>query len=290
EFPRKVVQRIPQWNANEVVDATVWIPPVVSEKEATILVVEDHPDMRNFIKGLLAPSFKRVLLAENGQQGLEMLSQYGSDIALIISDVMMPEMDGFTMLKEIRRSPQWKGIPVIMLTALADERDKLRALTIGVDDYLAKPFSVPELRIRVQNLIYRHIQRQEGISEALSEAHVSPAQATISIDSVWLEQLESSIRGSFGEGRITVEELADQHNLSTRQLRRKLKANAGLSPTQFIREVQLQAARQELETSTNLSLGEIAFKCGFEHQASFSRGFKQRFGKSPGEYSRVYVH
>ena len=264
-------------------------------RDFTILVVEDNNDMRDFIHQLLNKKYTKILLAQNGAEGLEALKEHGTNINLIISDVMMPVVDGLTMLIEIKNNKEWYNIPVVMLTALAAERDKLSALTIGVDDYLTKPFSVPELLIRVQNLLFNYHQRlewlaseelgyqdQEVVSGVLEK---KVAQVTFNTENkVWVEELTAMVERSFDEDILTVESLAKSVFLSSRQLNRKLKAITGLSPGKFIREIQLQAARNELESGKAISIYEVSQHVGFENQSSFARIFKNRFGKTPSEY------
>jgi signal transduction histidine kinase/DNA-binding response OmpR family regulator len=253
----------------------------------TILVVEDNDDMRNFISQLLQNKYERVLLSKNGVEGLNMLKEHGTNIHLIISDVMMPQMDGLTMLKEIKNNVTWNGIPVVMLTALASERDKLTALTIGVDDYLTKPFSVPELLIRVQNLLFNYHQRLEwNKTEASQKGEKvisqddTEAKQIYGHDKKWVDELTELVKNSFEENTpLNVENLAALVFLSTRQMNRKLKSITGLSPAKFIKEVQLQAARTALEKGTFISISEVSNNFGFEHPTTFSTIFKNRFGK-----------
>ena len=260
-------------------------------RDFTILVVEDNPDMRNFIYQLLVEKYSCVLLANNGVEGLETLKKHGTDINLIVSDVMMPVVDGLTMLKEIKNNQEWYDIPVIMLTALAAERDKLTALTIGVDDYLTKPFSVPELLIRVQNLLFNYHLRKEWQNSSEFKEHQEeiqdPNDSQIKInakDKEWVDELRTLVEQSFGEGILNVDSLAKSVFISSRQLNRKLNAITGLSSGKFIREIQLQAARKELESGTAISIFEVAHNVGFDNQSSFSKVFKNRFGKTPSEY------
>ena len=293
EIPKKVVTKI-----------EVLMPQMVELPEEeiysigrdfTILVVEDNSDMRDFIHQLLNKKYSQILLAQNGAEGLETLKKHGTNINLIISDVMMPVVDGLTMLKEIKSNKEWYNIPVVMLTALAAERDKLSALTIGVDDYLTKPFSVPELLIRVQNLLFNYHQRLEwqdseefynqdkNVVSAVHEKKVEHVTFNTT-DKKWVEELTAIVERSFGEDIINVERLAKSVFISSRQLNRKLKAITGLSTGKFIREIQLQAARKELESGTPISIYEVAHNVGFDNQSSFARLFKNRFGKTPSEY------
>jgi len=260
----------------------------------TILVVEDNEDMRNFVCQLLEPRYQKILRAKNGAEGLELLKEHGLDIRLVISDVMMPEVDGLTMVKAIKNNPEWSGIPVIMLTALSAERDKMAALTIGVDDYLSKPFSVTELLARVQNLLFNYHQREawQKSPEYLAEQQtdkpsidVSPSDAQ---DKSWIHELEKIISTALATNHLPgVEALAASLNLSTRQFSRNLKADTGLSPAKFIKEVQLQQARKDLENGSTLSIKEVCYNNGFVDATTFSKVFKIRFGKSPSEYLKT---
>ncbi len=290
ELPKKVVAQekllVPQ------------ISELPSEEEVfsigsdfTILIVEDNHDMREFIHQLLHKKYKQVLLAHNGAEGLEILKEHGTDIHLIVSDVMMPEVDGLTMLKAIKGNPEWRGIPVVMLTALAAERDKMTALTIGVDDYLTKPFSVPELLIRVQNLLFNYHQRLDWQSspeflEQQSETHEKNDSKVeiIAKEKEWVDELTSFVENALSESNLNVDSLATAFFLSSRQLNRKLKAITGLSPAKFIKEIRLQSARKKLEMGAAISVTEVAYDVGFENVSTFSSVFKNRFGKSPSTY------
>lgn len=251
----------------------------------TVLIVEDNFDMREFIRELLLPNFKQILVARNGVEALEILSEKSSRIDLIISDMMMPEMDGLTLVNSIRSNPDWANIPTIMLTALATEKDRLTALRAGVDDYLTKPFSVTELLARVNNLLFNHEQRKKVAKEDPLEEELL---AISSSDQEWMKSLEQKIADSLSNGGISVQLLADTVHVSPRQLSRKVKGLTGMTPRKLIREVQLQVAREELEGGKANSLLEVAQMAGFQHQGTFSTLFKSRFGKSPGEYLRIH--
>lgn len=293
ELPKKVV------SVNSIIPkTTLGILKTELEEEPidsigtdfTIMVVEDNEDMRNFVCQLLESRYKTILRAKNEAEGLALLAKHGLDIRLVVSDVMMPEVDGLTMLKEIKRNKEWSGIPVVMLTALAAERDKLAALTIGVDDYLTKPFSVTELMARVQNLLYNYHQREawqqsrEYLEEKEIDHGVLGEPPAAGQDGKWVNEIEDVIKDSLSSGIPDLEALAAKFNLSLRQFHRKLKEITGLTPGKFIKEVQLQNAREELENGTVLSIKEVAFNNGFDLYTTFSKLFKARFGKSPSEY------
>lgn len=257
----------------------------------TILLVEDNTDMRNFVSELLRQRYT-VLTANNGLEGLEQLQKHQDQIDLVISDVMMPELDGLGLLKAIKSNPKGNTLPVIMLTALAAEQDKLKALTTGVDDYLTKPFSANELLVRVQNLLYNYHQRQLVQKEVLSENAAikekpkenNPLKEEHIQNNEWIKEVEQIVLESIPKHILSVEDLAFQVHLSSRQLNRRIKLITGLTPAKFIKEIQLQLARKELESGRFMSVAEVAYNTGFELPNTFSKVFKKRFGKSPKEY------
>ncbi|MEO1806219.1 MAG: response regulator transcription factor, partial [Bacteroidota bacterium] len=122
-------------------------------REHTLIVVENHPDMRDFIYQILQDQYKEIILVPHGKACLEVLNERASDISLIISDMMMPEMDGMSLLKAVRNQPAWAHISVMMLTAMGSEPAKIEALTSGADDYVTKPFTLQELQMRVQKVL-----------------------------------------------------------------------------------------------------------------------------------------
>ncbi len=260
----------------------------------TILVVEDNPDMRQFVCSLLQ-KYYTVIAASNGLEGLAQLRNTTQSIHLVVSDIMMPEMDGLEMLKAIKSSEKMNDKPVIMLTALAGERDKLNALTIGVDDYLTKPFSVSELLTRVQNLLYNYHQRQQWqfSSKAAAEngsikTQILSNKITVNtlsqLDKAWIENAKKMVEESLSDSLIKVTEIAQRNNLSVRQFNRKMNSLIGLSAGRFIKEVQLDLARKILEDGLAVSVSEVAYRCGFEYPSTFSNLFKKRYGKSPVEF------
>jgi len=252
--------------------------------------------MQDFVVQLLQKRYTKIFRASNGKEGLAMLLDKTEPIHLIVSDVMMPELDGFAMVEQLKTHKEWFNIPVIMLTALAAERDKLKALTIGVDDYLNKPFSSAELLIRTQNLLFNYHQRnvaaQEASAEIKSDQDLPNNQQfsnnkSLSIkNKKWLEELEEFVKKNLDSYNLSVEELAVANFISKRQLSRNLKAITGFSPAKFIKEIRLNEARQQLESGIASTITEIAYNCGFSSIQSFSRSYKNRFGKAPSEYMK----
>ena len=251
-----------------------------------ILIVEDNLDMRNFLHLILEQRYKEVHLAKDGKEGLEFLKEH-PDVDLIISDVMMPEIDGVTMVQTIKSMPEWKRIPVMMLTALNTDKVKLQALTIGVDDYLTKPFSVQELMVRIQNLLFNHQKRIDWNVKTDSEESSTFAVNEINkTDKAFLQNIREIIEDFPVDKNLTVDILAEQVFFSSKQLSRKLKALTGFSTAKYIKEVKLIKAKDLLEEGSGESISEIAYKSGFDNLTTFSAVFKKRFGAPPSKYLR----
>lgn len=263
---------------------------VAVDPTTTILLVEDHPEMRTYTKDILE-AYYTVLLAENGAEALDILSAR-TDVNLIVSDVMMPIMDGFELLNQLKASDMYRSIPVVMLTARVALEDKLRALRIGVDDYLTKPFVEDELLIRVSNLLQHYKARQiieAPIETALVVNKNKPesAQATTERpviseeDQTWLINLETIVQEHCGNNNFTVDWLAATLAISPRQLQRRLKKLTGLTPKKYLTEVRLQTARRFLENKKYNTINQVMYAVGFKKPAYFSKLFAERFGFKP---------
>ena len=258
---------------------------LTSPKSHRILLVEDHRDMQHYVHNLLSEAYK-VDLAGNGLMALEALGAKQHD--LVITDVMMPEMDGFTLLRRIKSNPLFAQLPVIMLTARAESEDKLNALTIGVDDYLTKPFLKEELMARVQNLLKHAKARRETANNGSAEpldTTIEVAPKTISkVDLEWIKRMEREVQSRAAAIDFSLDSLASALGTSVRSLQRKLKEVTGLTPQQYIREVRLQMARAILEKKAYRSVSEVSSAVGFQSAKHFTKIFRERFGKGPKEY------
>ncbi|MEM9824254.1 MAG: ATP-binding protein [Bacteroidota bacterium] len=258
------------------------------ELSAKILLVEDNYDLRHFIKELLEPKYT-VVEAVNGKAALELLDQSkttNDQYGLIISDIMMPILDGYQLVNALKADLDRREIPIIMLTARGGIDDKLKALRIGVDDYLTKPFEEEELLVRIDNLLqHRHWrqQHQEASQEQdLVEKEVKP-ERTVE-EKHWLERLESIALEKLKNNTLSVEQLA--YDLATNRwtLNRRIKTLTGLSSSQYLQELRLNRARHLLEQQQCSSIKALAYEMGFKDTKYFSRQFKKRFGKLPSSY------
>lgn len=262
-----------------------------SGNETTILVVEDNYSLRNYLRTVLSP-FYRVVSAKNGQEALKLLrnekskNQTHTFPSLILSDLMMPVMDGYQLLEALKGNDATRQIPVIMLTARADIQDKLKALRTGVDDYLSKPFDEEELLVRIENLLQNRAVRQEAATE--TDADIEAAPTTLSsVDAAWLEKFEAFVRKNLCNDTLAVPVLAYEFAMSESTLLRQLKRLTGLSTVQYLQEIRLDEARRLLETRSIDSIAQVASQVGYGEVRFFSRIFKQRFGKSPSEYINI---
>ncbi len=253
--------------------------PISGKDIAQVLVLEDNEDMQCFIKEELEDTYN-VATAENGRVGLESARHSIPD--LIISDVMMPEMDGFTFLEKLRTDPLICHIPVIMLTALSTDEAKFKGLETGADDYLLKPFNTRELRIRVANLIRQRQRLRERFT--LDQAQDLKEVTVSSMDEKFLRSIMDSIESNMADMEFGVKELSEEVYMSRSQLFRKLTALTNLSPTDFIRTQKLKRAAELLRKHA-ATVTEIAFMVGFQNPAHFATSFKKEYGVSPSKYS-----
>ncbi|MCO6493770.1 MAG: tetratricopeptide repeat protein [Phaeodactylibacter sp.] len=259
------------------------VAAVREEGQKHLLIVEDNPDMQQLLTGLLSGQY-HCTLANNGAEAWAMLNDgtfSADDVDLILSDVMMPEMDGYELLERIKAHKQWRQAPVVLLTARAAEEGKLKALRLGVDDYLIKPFSSVELTARIENLIANYEQRQE-LKRLGVELDLDPAPSS---DEIWLSEVEALCLKAI-EKQLTINNayLTGGLNISERQLLRRIKALTGLSVNKYVQEVKLQNARHLLEYQAYPTVAQVAYACGFNTPAYFSSVFQKRFGKRPADY------
>jgi signal transduction histidine kinase/DNA-binding response OmpR family regulator len=248
--------------------------------QASVLVVEDQQDVRKYIRSKLADAYT-VLEAKNGKEGFDMARQHIPD--LVVSDVMMPLMDGFELCQQLKTDDFTSHIPVILLTARAEDIDKLTGLETGADAYLIKPFNSKELLLRVHNLIELRNKLRKKFSDKLI---VKPSEITVtSKDSEFMQRLLDTVEKHIGDEKFSVEQLGHEFGMSPSQINRKLKAIINQSASEFIRSIRMQRAL-ELLKNDQATIAEIAYETGFHEPAYFSRVFKNHFGYSPSEVKK----
>lgn len=251
-------------------------PP--EDASAAVLVVEDDPDVRAYVCEALADRFD-VIQAENGREGLERAREAVPD--LIVTDVMMPEMDGYAFCQALKSDRVLDHVPVIMLTAKSEPEHKIEGLEVGAEAYLTKPFSRRELRARVESLLANRRRLQRRFS---SEVLVRPSPIDVdSADERFIQRAREAVEEEIGDEQFGVDALAEAVGMSRRQLQRKLKAVADQTPSTFIRLIRLGRAAQLIEQDYG-TIAEIAYAVGFSSPSYFTKCFRETFGTTPTDY------
>ena len=245
-----------------------------------ILIVEDNPDVISYISSFLENDY-RILTAENGKEGLKKAIAKYPD--LIISDVMMPEMDGFEMCRKIKTDERISHIPVILLTAKADLDSKIDGLEFGADDYVTKPFEARELQIRSKNLIEQRRKLREKFSQLID---LKPGDISASsMDEQLMQRLLSVFEDHIDNPKFSIVEFAREVGISRVHLNRKLQALTNHSTHDFIRTLRLQRAARLLSNASG-TVSEIAYKVGFNNLSHFSKAFRKHFGQLPSTFAK----
>ena len=251
----------------------------------TLLVVEDNAELRYFLAQMLN-EYYNIVLVNNGLEALEELSQ--NNFQLIISDIMMPKMDGFQLLEQLKNHPKWIRIPIILLSAKTDISDKIKALTIGIDDYVTKPFEIEELLARIKNSINNAAARKRIDTDEENTSILALDKKPVPIDITWLNEVNEIIEKEITNSVFNIDSLAQQAAMSKRQFYRKIKSSTGLTPNKYVREYKLQKARTLLEKRHVTTLAETAYAIGFDTPHYFATLFEERFGKKPQSYLRQH--
>ena len=254
-----------------------------ASKNFKILLVDDDNDLAQYIRNELS-SWYRFDIAPNGKEALKSLLTGSYD--LVVSDVMMPEMDGITLLKNIKGNSNISDIPVILLTSKAEVSDRLEGLKRGADAFLAKPFNMAELHILIDNLI-DNVRRLRGkfSGAQVQEQRMEPVEVKGNNDAL-MDRIMHSINEHLSDPDFNVERLTEDVGISRAQLHRKMKEITGISTAEFIRNLRLeQAARLIREDKINIT--QVAYSVGFNNQTHFSTVFKKHYGMTPTEYSEA---
>ncbi|MBQ2128182.1 MAG: response regulator, partial [Prevotella sp.] len=243
-----------------------------------ILIVEDNGDMRRYLRTLLANRFY-VLEASDGQNGLKLARESVPD--LIISDVMMPVMDGLQLCKHLKEDFITSHIPVILLTARSEEHQQMEGYESGADAYLTKPFSATLLISRIDNLLATRRQLRQ-LFDTNKQVKVPDDVKLTTQDSLFIDQLKETISSNMANPNLKMDDLGEQLGISRVQLYRKVKTLTGLSPVELLRQMRLQKGKILLNTTTK-TVAEIAYEVGFNSASYFANCFKKQFGKLPME-------
>ncbi|CCH53744.1 histidine kinase [Fibrisoma limi BUZ 3] len=279
---------VPATLVSQPLSVAVATPDSLTEEQAdgsgedrpTLLLVEDHPELNNYLRQQLADRF-RVVQAVRGDEGLEVARRVIPD--LIISDVMMPVMDGFSMTRHLKEDDLTSHIPVILLTAKDDIDSRKEGFEGGAEQYLAKPFALDELIVRINSMLtQRDLLRKKYSREVLLQPTATPIRDR---EAEFLEKVMRIIDEHIADEAFSVDLLQREMGMSRMQLHRKLKALTDQSASDFIRYIRLQRAANLLQ-QPGIQIAEAAYLSGFNHLSYFSRCFKEQFGVLPSEFTR----
>ena len=257
-------------------------PGTITKNKPVLLFVDDNIDFCEFMADNLGNEYS-IITANNGKEAMEKLDKF--DVTIVVSDVMMPVMNGTELCKKIKTNIYWSHIPVILLTARTAEEYVIEGLELGADDYITKPFNINLLQLRIRKFIEWTEKSHIAFTQKLD---VSPAEITItSLDEILIEKAIKVVEEHMSDTEFSVESLGAAIGLSRGHLYKKLMAITGKGPAEFIRTIRLKRGRQLLEKS-QLQIAEIAYEVGFNSPKRFTKNFRDEFGISPSEYLRTY--
>ncbi|MCP5101973.1 MAG: response regulator [bacterium] len=259
-------------------------PPIETGKNGEtgdkniVLVVEDNADVRKYVRGPLEPHYT-VVEAKDGREGIEKAKEVIPD--LIVSDIMMPEVDGYELCRTLKTEVKTSHIPIILLTAKASQQSVVEGLETGADDYITKPFNTQILMTRIRNLIRLRCQLQEKIQKQML---LQPAEIIVSsVDREFIEELQQVIEKHLSDPEFHVEGMSKKLYMNRATLYRKVMALTGETPTQFIRSYRLKRGAQLLRDNFG-NVSEVALEVGFSNMAYFAKCFKEKFHQLPSTY------
>ena len=258
----------------EIVDSS-------DEDAYTILIVEDNVELLMLMKQLLSRKYK-VETARHGREAVELIEK--TELDLIISDVMMPVMDGYELVKYVKNSVGYRHLPIIMLTAKTQETDKMDALTVGADEYMTKPFKMKELLLRIDNMIANRQRitrefKQQSIEEVKVKNVTMPSP-----DNEFLEKAMTCVHNHLDDSDYDRDSFASDMGMSASSLYNKLRAVTGMNATSFIRDIRMKEACRLAKSTPGIRVSDLAYSVGYKDPKYFSTIFKKEFGMQPSEY------
>lgn len=273
---------------NPIIDFSADIPDVnddtednnnLDENAYKVLIVEDNVELLILMRQLLR-QYYRVYVAQNGREALNIIQQKALD--LIVSDVMMPEMSGYELTKAIKDDPKHHHLPIILLTARTQEEDEQKALLVGADEYLTKPFHLTDLKLRIDNIIENRnrVKAENGqstIQESQPEIEKTPEE-------LFVERARQFVLDHLEDEDYNREALAADMGSSSSTLYNKLRAINGMNVSAFIRDIRMQEAKRIATTTPDIRISDLAYRVGFRDPRYFSTCFKKHFGMQPTEF------
>lgn len=290
----EIKQKLTETSMNNVVPLLHPDEPIPEDcqgddNRCRLLIVEDHHDIAAYIGSQFAGRYA-VCYADNGRDGLAKAMELVPDI--IVTDLMMPEMDGLELCRQVRSNEVTNHIPIIMVTAKITEEERIRGLEAGADAYLAKPFNAEELRTRVEKLleIRRMLQAKfAGMVQEQKEPSLQENEKTSETDLEFLTKVSNIVSHQLDcNEKVDVAFLASALCMSTRQFNRKINALVGYPPTTYIQRLKIKRSCRLMEKNSNLNMAEVAEQCGFDTYPNFVRTFKSVCGVPPTEYKRKH--
>ena len=276
---------------NAIIDVQALVPDVNNDDDNLqeqsdediyrLLIVEDNVELLMLMRQLLRPTY-RVYVAKNGLEAIEIIRQ--KDLDLIISDVMMPEMDGYELTAAVKNDPDYNHLPIILLTAKTQEEDEEEALRIGADEFLTKPFRLGDLKLHIDNIIENRKRIQKEYSQESAAETRQKVAAPKTPDEIFLNRALELVIEHLADEEYDREALASDMGASSSTVYNKLRSITGLNVSSFIRDIRLKEARRMAEEDPKLRVSDLAYKVGFRDPRYFSTCFKKQFGVQPKEY------
>ena len=271
-----------------IVDINTIIPDVNVEPEDTtdedaykLLVVEDNLELLMLMQQLLKTTY-RVYIARNGKEALKVIQE--KELDLIISDVMMPEMDGLELTRTIKGDPNYSRLPIILLTAKTQEQDVNEGLQYGADEYLKKPFRLRDLKLRIDNIIENRKRMQTELSQMTEEEVIKTIAKVPSSDEIFVNQVLELVHAHIDDESYDRDALAADMGASASTLYNKLRSITGMHVSAFIRDVRMKEAKRLAMANPNLRVSDLAYSVGFHDPRYFATCFKKQFGTQPKEF------
>ena len=281
---------------NTIIDVQALIPDVNEDNNLQdlpdediyrLLIVEDNVELLMLMRQLLKSAY-RVYAAKNGLEALDII--HHKDLDLIISDVMMPEMDGYELTKAIKNDPNYNHLPIILLTAKTQEEDEQQALLIGADEYLTKPFRLGDLKLRIDNIIENRKRIQKEYHQESADEARRIVAAPKSPDEEFLSRALGCVYAHLDDDTYDREALAADMGASSSTIYNKLRSITGLNVSGFIRDIRMKEALRLAQSDPTFRVSDLAYKVGFRDPRYFSTCFKKQFGMQPKEYMESLIN
>ena len=246
-----------------------------------ILVVDDNTELLYMLKRLLSATY-HVRVALNGMEALEHVANHTFD--LVISDVMMPKIDGYELTRRLKANTETCHLPIILLTACTQAENHEQALKAGADDYVTKPFKLNDLKLRINNLIENRKRIQHDFANRTIEEAVTMAHSTNTPDNLFMSKALDCIHNHLTDSDYDRDAFATDMGMSQSSLYNKLRSITGMSVSDFIRDIRLKEAKRIIIETPGIRVGELAYKVGYKDPKYFATSFKKHYGMRPTEF------